>query len=64
MVAIGVKRKLSIVDLGVVFNAKMTFNDHVDYVVARAYSLLGLLKLLKKLLLYALGSLGWKKVFE
>lgn len=37
-------RKFKVKDLGVVFDTKVSFNDHIDFITARAYSILGLIK--------------------
>lgn len=41
---IRIKRVKVIRDLGVMFNEKLTFNTHIEYVFSKAYSMLGFVK--------------------
>lgn len=38
------ERKLKMKDLGVIFDTKVSFNEHVNYITSRAYSILGFIK--------------------
>ena len=38
------KRKTTVTDLGVIFDTKVTFKEHIDNIVTRSYSLLGYIK--------------------
>lgn len=39
-----IKREVRVKDLGVIFDMKLTFLDHVDYIVSKAYCMLGFIR--------------------
>ena len=39
-----INRNFEYKDLGVIFDVKLTFNSHIDYITSRAYSMIGFIK--------------------